>query len=331
MKYTGRTHNFTKAFRMPIALILSISLLLMPVNMQVAQAAGVTKISANSFKGQYDIDTIHIGSEVTEISSSAFKGLMKLRSITVSEANPFYASYSNCLYNKELTELLCFPAALTGAYIPQSVVSIREYALTGVADTIKEQVRSVVKAQASENLTEDQVPGAHFIHTENGLKWKNADGSITEPDTELKQLTAQVVASCTTGNMNQSTQLQQCFDYIASTCVYERKLDVPVGDWTGTYAKEILATGKGNCYNYAAAFAYIARGLGYDARICTGTVESSLGGRTPHAWTEVKLGETWYIYDTEMQAAKGKGYYKQTYNSYPAGPLEKSATYTVSY
>ena len=295
------------------------------------KAMGLTTIDSTTFRGNTDISTIHIGSDVTDISSSSFRGLMNLRSITVSENNPFYASYSNCLYNKDMTELLCFPAALQGAVIPESVVSIRENALYGVGESLKAQIKSVVKDQASENMTEEQVPGAHFIHTPSGLKWKNADGSIKDPDTELMKLAASVVDTSTTEGLSQRKQLEKCFNYFVKTSSYERKLDVPLGDWTATYAKEILATGKGNCYNYASGFAYIAKGLGFDAKVCTGTVTSSLGGRTAHAWTEVRIGDNWYIFDTEMQGAKGSGYYKQTYDSYPAGPLMKEASWTVSF
>ncbi len=294
-------------------------------------AGDMTTIDATTFRGNPGISTIHIGSDVTSISSSAFRGLLNLRSITVSENNLFYASYSNCLYNKSMTELLCFPAALTGAAIPDTVVSIGENALHGVGDSLKEEIRNVVLAQAEGNLSEWQVPGAHFVHTQYGVKWRQADGTVTEPDTEIKKLTAAVVEASTTGDMKQEKQLEKCFDYFVSTSSYERTMDVPYGDWTESYAKEMLVNGKGNCYRYAAAFAYIAKGLGYDAKICVGTVKSSLGGKTPHAWTEVKVNGNWYIYDTEMQGAKGSGYYKKTYSNYPAKPLEKQEAYSVYY
>ena len=296
-----------------------------------AKATDLTRIDSSTFRRNTAISTIHIGSDVSEITAGAFRGLMNLRSITGSEKNLFYTSYSNCLYDKDMTELLCFPAALKGAVIPESTVSIRENALYGVGENLQRQIRSVVKTQASENLTEWQVPGERFVHTASGLKWKRADGEVEDPDTELMRLVASVIETCTTGTMTQKTQLRKCFDFFVATSSYERKTDVPAGEWTEDYAKEILKTGKGNCYNYAAAFACIAKGLGYDARVCTGTVTSSLGGRAPHAWTEVKMGDNWYIFDTEMQGAKGEGYYRQTYDSYPAGPVSMEAIYSVEF
>lgn len=317
------------ALRLSTALLTVVMIMgFMPV---IANASEITKIDSMTFRKNPDITSIHIGSDVTEITPGAFKCLMSLRSITVSEKNPFYASYSNCLYNKDMTELLCFPAALDGAKIPSSVTSIGENALYGLGNELKEEIRQVVKNQAAENYKLEDVPGEHFIHTKYGVKWRKADGSYIEPDTDIKQLVASIIEACTTETMTQNAQLEKCFNYLVSSVSYEREMDVPVGDWTEDYAKKLLMNGKGNCYKYAAAFAYIAKGLGYDARICTGTVQSSLGGKALHAWTEVKVNETWYIFDTEMQDAKGSGYYKQTYQSYPAKPIEKAASFTVSY
>ena len=297
----------------------------------ISSKAGISKIDAYTFKSNYGITSVHIGSEVSEISVNAFRNLNNLRSISVSENNPYFASYSNCLYDKNLTELICFPAALSGALIPDSVVSIRENALHGVADGIKEQVRDVVQVQASGNLKESEVPGAHFIHTENGIKWKNEDGTVVSPYSNIMNLAGAVVDASSTGEMTQPRQLEAAFSFVASSISYERSLEIPSGDWVKDYAQKTLSTRKGNCYGYAASFAYVARGLGNESRVCTGTVKSALGGRTTHAWTEVKIGKYWYIFDTEMQNAKGSGYYKQTDDSYPAGPIERTSTYTVNF
>jgi len=297
-----------------------------PVN---AKAKEITDIDALTFRKDQDVTTIHIGSDVKSITSDAFKGLFKLRSVTVSKNNPFYSSFSDCLYNKNKTELLCFPPALSGAEIPSTVTSIGDNALVGVDSKLKDRIISVIETQSIANLTEDKVPGEHFIHTQYGIRWRDEKGNLKEPDSEIMRLTAAVVEACTDGKMTQEQQLEHCFNYFVSEVSYEREIKVPLGDWTSDYARQILFTGKGNCYKYAAAFAYIARGLGYEARVCSGTVASAKGGITAHAWTEVKVNDKWYIFDTEMQDAKGKGYYKQTYDNYPAGPIEKEASWTV--
>ncbi len=313
--------------RRVIALLLVLTM--MSTTTISSKASGYTTIDYKTFKNNYGITTIHIGSDVDEITSNAFRNLCNLREITVSENNLFYASYGGCLYDKWYTELVCFPPALKGTAIPSTVVSISTNALHGVPEDLKQQVRDVIECQASGNLPEADIPGAHFIHTDNGVKWKAEDGSIVQPDSLVMNLAAAVVEASSTGSMTQPQQLRAAFDFVADTITYERSFEIPSGDWTKEYAAKTLGTSKGNCYGYASAFAYIAKGLGYDARICTGTVTSSYGGRTAHAWTEVKMNNRWYVFDTEMQNAKGDGYYKQTYDSYPAGPLEKTSTYVV--
>ena len=317
--------------RIKIWCVLVPALVLSMIPAVKSNAEVITEIDYTTFRGNASITTIHIGSDVIDISSNAFKGLNNLRSITVSENNPYYSSYSNCLYDKDMTELICFPAALKGAVIPDTVVSIASNALYGINNDLRKQIRSLVESQASENMLEWQITGPHFIHTDYGIKWQSTDGTLKNPDTEIMKLVASVVEQCTTADMTQKKQLERCFDYFVKASVYERKTGAPQGDWIESYATDILLNGKGNCYNYASAFAYIALGLGYEARVCTGSVTSSLGGRTPHAWTEVKMGDNWYIFDTEMQRAKGSGYYKQTYESYPAGPILKEASYRVYY
>ena len=329
MNQDTRSVNRIKFSTRAFALLMIVALL-MVLHVKV-NAQGITEITSTTFKGDLRVSQIHIGSDVTDISKEAFRGLNNLREITVSENNPYYASYSGCLYDKGMTELICYPPALPGAVIPSTVTSISLYALHGVPQKIKQEIVDVVESQAQGSLKEIDIPGAHFIHGSTGVMWKQEDGTVINPDSNIKLLAASVVEASSTGSMTQSEQLQAAFDYLASSVSYVRSTEVPTGDWVKEYAMQTLSTKSGNCYGYAASFAYIAKGLGYDARVCTGTVESAYGGRTAHAWTEVRMGKNWYIFDTEMQRAKGQGYYKQTYNSYPAGPIEKEASWTVSF
>ena len=310
---------------------LILMLFLLGINTIPCKASGNTTIDVNTFKNDYRITTINIGADVDNITENAFRNLKNLRSITVSDDNPFYRSYSGCLYDKNLMELICFPAALQGAVIPSTVVSISMNALKGVPKDLKEQVKTVIEIQASGNLSEADIPGEHFIHSGNGVKWKNADGKVISPYNNIMNLAGYVVAISSTGQMTQPEQLEAAFNYLASSTTYARSYDTPQGEWVKEYAQNTLSTGSGNCYGFASSFAYIAKGLGYDSKVCTGTVRSSLGGRTAHAWTEVKVSGKWYVFDAEMQNAKGSGYYKQTYESYPAGPLEKEKEYAVSF
>lgn len=295
-----------------------------------SEAKDYVTLSSTSFK-DYNITTIHIGSDVYEIMPNAFRALKHLQCITVSENNKFYSSYSGCLYDKFQTELICFPPALQAAYIPSTVTEIGETALRGLPDKLKSEIRAAVENNQSTNYNEWDIPGAHFIHTGGSIMWMTESGDIVTPTPGVMAMAADIVGVSTTMTMKQAEQLESAFYQLSNSIVYERSEEVPSGDWITSYAYNTLQTRKGNCYGYAAAFGYIAKGLGYDAMVCTGTVTSALGGRTPHAWTEVKIGRKWYIFDAEMQRAKGGGYYKQTYDSYPAGPIIKEKSYPVNY
>ncbi len=290
----------------------------------------ITRIDSGTFTNTA-ITVINIGSEVDEITDYAFRSLKSLKEIKVSEKNPFYCSYGGCLYDKQMTTLLCYPPALSGTVIPETVTGISMNALHGVPPKLKSQIKEVIEAQASSNLFEDDVPGAHFLHTPEGIRWRQEDGTVISPYSNIMNMAGSIVDSSSTAAMTQPQQLKAAFDLLSASITYERSSEVPTGDWVLDYASKTLGSKRGNCYGYAASFAYIAKGLGYDAKVCTGTVTSALGGRTAHAWNEVKIGNKWYVFDSEMQSAKGSGYYKVDYDNYPAGPLKKEASYTVSF
>jgi transglutaminase/protease-like cytokinesis protein 3 len=80
--------------------------------------------------------------------------------------------------------------------------------------------------------------------------------------------------------------------------------------WQLDYAYEFLTKKKGNCYNYAAAFAVLAKAVGYDAYTvrgrCRGNRDRAGDGMTRHAW--VRIGTNTH-YDPEIQAIYGGGMY----------------------
>ena len=60
----------------------------------------------------------------------------------------------------------------------------------------------------------------------------------------------------------------------------------------------MYATGKGNCYCYAAAFWAAARALGYDAKIVSGTYGKE---KSPHGWVEIFFEDGRRTYDVEIE------------------------------
>lgn len=98
--------------------------------------------------------------------------------------------------------------------------------------------------------------------------------------------------------------------------------------WEYTYAKEMLTKKKGSCYHYAATFAFLAkRATGYPVRICWGTSNAFNTSRwQAHAWTEIKIGNTWYTYDTNAARFSGlrKGKWYQQKRSAMEGKIYKT-------
>lgn len=140
-----------------------------------------------------------------------------------------------------------------------------------------------------------------------------------------------ILASIITPGMTEEDKLLACYNHVINASSYKRTYETPTADWTGTFGWEILTTGEGNCFRYASAYASLLKGLGYDARVATGYIGNRKGGLSPHGWTEVRIGDTWYVFDTEMHDAKNgtKNYYFKTYETYPSKPLKKEADWPV--
>lgn len=110
--------------------------------------------------------------------------------------------------------------------------------------------------------------------------------------------------------------------------------------WWKKSALYMFKNKKGSCYLDAAAFAVAAKkATGYTVRIAAGkarsiywnpsSTSSTLKNQVQyHAWAEVKIGKTWYVYDTNLDRkasdARGNGKYigkkrstlKKVYNNF---------------
>ena len=157
-------------------------------------------------------------------------------------------------------------------------------------------------------------------------------GMAEEPDESrmLEDTVYNILSMIIRPDMSEEEKINACYMYIIDNTSYKRTYDTPAGDWTGEYAMQLYTSGEGNCYRYASAFAYLVSGLGYEAHVVTGETGARRGGTTPHGWAEVKLDDEWYIFDTEMQDANGKDYYKKTYENYPSKPLIKMSEWEVA-
>ena len=127
------------------------------------------------------------------------------------------------------------------------------------------------------------------------------NGRYTTGDAELDKLVADVVAGNTKDSMTQEEKLKAVYRYVRDKFLYLRRNYYDMGEvgWEVKEAKTMLSTGKGNCYNFAATFWALSRGVGYDAQIVSGFMSHN---RSPHAWTVISDPDGKpYIYDPEQE------------------------------
>lgn len=94
------------------------------------------------------------------------------------------------------------------------------------------------------------------------------------------------------------TNIKQAFD----DCSLLANITYETYATTGTlqsFADYGFKNRKGNCYVMAAMFCEMARLLGYDAKLVSGTVGLANGGRGPHSWVEIIVDGTLYICDPD--------------------------------
>ena len=87
----------------------------------------VTSIGNDAFSGCTSLQSIEIPEQVTSIDAYVFEGCSSLERINVDENNTDYISENGILFNKEKTEIICYPAGKkdTKEYIiPDSVTNI---------------------------------------------------------------------------------------------------------------------------------------------------------------------------------------------------------------
>lgn len=117
---------------------------------------------------------------------------------------------------------------------------------------------------------------------------KAMEGMSPESLATLQRAQA-VVASITNEGMAKEEKLRACFEFVKTYRGGRPRIPNYTGmDWPVVYANDMFVNdGKGNCFSYAAAFAYMAKAIGYEE------VYACHGGG--HGWAEVDG----LIYDPE--------------------------------
>ncbi len=157
--------------------------------------------------------------------------------------------------------------------------------------------------------------------------WVLQPASAASSGATLENKAARIIKQQVGTNDSARKKLKKLFTYLQKYD-YARKTGFdPYSGWEKDYALEMFEDGKGSCYHYAAACAFLAKkATGYSVRIGVGQTNGFSGNLQKHAWAEVKIGAKWYILDPNMDkyAADSSGKYcmkkrnslKSTYNKF---------------
>ena len=138
-------------------------------------------------------------------------------------------------------------------------------------------------------------------------------------DVELDE----IISKCWDKIGQHSDMLSNAFYYVAYQYKYmgqSRYPDgvMPEGDFSIGFAKEMYKNGKGNCYRFASLFCWLAKSIGYDARVANGWVTNRYGNHVDHGWVEIKWKGQKIVCDPEMQYDyPSYNWYWQTYDTSP--------------
>ncbi|MBE6720677.1 MAG: transglutaminase domain-containing protein [Ruminococcaceae bacterium] len=157
-------------------------------------------------------------------------------------------------------------------------------------------------------------------------KWyiANKDGVLKlKPKAYVRA--SELIAKLTKANDAKKAKLYKCYKWTAATCKYKFKdgYNDPVGKkWVNNYAYNMMNTQRGRCYSFSAAFAVMARELGYtNVRVVVGECNGFTGKYLVHCWVEIDINGETRVFDPEWQYRHpGKNYtsaYNKTYDKVP--------------
>lgn len=141
----------------------------------------------------------------------------------------------------------------------------------------------------------------YFLHdTMVGTLYFDAAGQFTSGDEAVDKYVADIVDAQTKETMSRDEMLRALYVYVRDHYLYLKRSLYEVGEtgWELSEALILFQTGKGNCYNFTAAFWALARGVGFDAVCYSGLVGV---GRDPHSWVEIDFDGVPYIFDVETE------------------------------
>lgn len=126
----------------------------------------------------------------------------------------------------------------------------------------------------------------------------------------------EIVGQITNSSMTDAQKMKICFDWVIRKPYATRRVFSNVEGWPAVYAQDHFTYGSGNCFSDAAAFAYLAKAIGYEnVNVC---VDCDGRGGRGHSWAEVNG----LCYDPLFAEAKNYAQYFGTrYGVYPLSAI----------
>ena len=133
------------------------------------------------------------------------------------------------------------------------------------------------------------------------------------------------------GGATPCEKLRGCYDWLIQNCSYgSATTGLSGGGRIADDAYGILVGRVGVCDNYSAAFAVLARMIGFDARLQNGMTHMASGGYTGHAWCMINIHGVDYVFDPQVEdniAAGGPIRYLRFCKTYEEVPDKYSRFY----
>ena len=143
-----------------------------------------------------------------------------------------------------------------------------------------------------------------------GVLYFREDGRYTSGSEDLDRMVAGAIRKSTDEKMTRMDMLRAMYEYTRDHIKYvgfgnhEDSYKAAHGKdgWMVESATYALENGTGNCYHFAATFAALARGVGFQAYAASGLIGSE---DQEHGWVEIvdDTGEVWYS-DPETEYAR---------------------------
>lgn len=151
-----------------------------------------------------------------------------------------------------------------------------------------------------------------------GSRYYDAKGRLMSrkkaQDFQTLQNAKQIAAKITNSRMSKSDKLKACFNWVISKPYITRRGFSNISGWPAVFANDHFVLGGGDCIADAAAFAYLAKAIGYEkVYVCTDERSSSA-----HSWAEING----LVYDPLFAEAKSySANYGVPYGVYRLSPV----------